>query len=212
MGKGNFTNKAVDNSPQQDNDNSGFLLGIISAILLIICISVLLLFNNKQAQKIISEKINLDAFKKALDIESTINDSGNSIDGKKTTMLLTEKTLDVRAEHPNGTVGRLTSISFTKNNTIVEMAVTNGSLHTIYLNQQRKGMIVVDDLGNKYNLQPPLDNPELEINSGKTFKGSLLFQGGVTSQANNLTLITNNQIGSDQVLSRRPKMKFYIAL
>ena len=75
-----------------------------------------------------------------------------------------------------------------------------------------KGVVIVDDLGNKYNFKPPLGNPQLQIESGKTFKGKLLFQGGITTKANNLTLITNNQIGSDQPFTRRPKMEFYIPI
>ena len=75
-----------------------------------------------------------------------------------------------------------------------------------------KGIILVDDLGDKYNFKPPFDNPYFQIESGTTFKGQLVFQGGVTTKANNLTLITNNQIGSDRPLTRRPKMEFYIPI
>jgi hypothetical protein len=204
MNKNNLKSKPVDNLADLENNNSGFLLGIISAVLLVGCISVLLLFNNRQVQRIITEKINIDALKPPSDIESG--------DAKKNTTLLTQKTLNVKVDHPNGTVGRLTNISFTEENTIVEMAVTNGFGHTIHLNLHGKGLILIDDLGNKYNLKYMNDNPYLEIESGETFKGELVFQGGITSKVNHLTLITNNQIGSDQGFSRRPKMKFYIPL
>ena len=61
-------------------------------------------------------------------------------------------------------------------------------------------------------MKPPFDNPSLEIEPNATFQGELVFQGGITSKANNLTLITNNQIGSDQPLTPRPKMEFYIPI
>ncbi len=201
--KHNFKHKIINNTSNVDNSNSGFVLGIVSAVLLIACVSVLLVFNNKQVQRIITKKISYNG-QKVSDIQSLINDSHSLIE--------VEKTLNVKAEHPNGTVGRLTNISFTKQNTIVEMVVTNGSLYTIYLNLHGKGVVLVDDLGNKYNFKLPADNPDLEIESGQSFKGELVFEGGVTAKANSLTLITNNQIGSDQSLSRRPKIEFYIPL
>lgn len=204
MNKNNLKDKPVKNTSNLDNNNGGFLLGIISAVLLIACVSILLLFDNKQVQRIITDKINVDAVNKSSDIESLISNNNSAIEA--------EKTLNVKADHPNGTVGRLTNISFTKENTIVEITVTNGSLYNIHLNLHGKGVVLVDDLGNKYNLRLPEDNPNLEIESGQTFKGELVFQGGVTSKANNLTLITNNQIGSDEGFSRRPKMKFFIPL
>lgn len=204
MNKTNLKNKPIDKTSEIDNNNSGFLLGIISAVLLLACISVLLLFNNRQVQRIITEKINMDALNQPSDIESG--------DENRTSTLLTQKTLNVKVDHPNGTIGRLTNIYFTKENTIVEMAVTNGFGHTIHLNLHGKGLVLLDDLGNKYNLKLPTRNPYFEIQSGQTFKGELVFQGGISSKANHLTLITNNQIGSDRGFSRRPKMKFDIPL
>lgn len=210
MNNNNLKNRKIENSSDTNNHNSGFLLGIISVVLLMVCISVLLLFNNKQARRIITRNINVNNVKKPSDIQSSRDN--NTIEVSETSMLVTEKTLNVKAEHPNGTVGRLTNISLNKEKTVVEMAVTNGSQYTINLNLHGKGVVILDDLGNKYNLEPPVDNPYLEIESGQTFKGELVFLGGVTSRANNLTLITNNQIGSDRRFSRRPKMKFYIEL
>lgn len=194
----------INNISDLDNSKGGFLLGIISGVLLIASISVLLLFNNKQVQRIITEKGNIDAVKKSSDTELLINNSNSLIE--------TKKILTVKADHPNGTLGRLTNIYFTKNNTIVEIVVTNASFYTIHLNLHGKGVVLVDDLGNKYDLKLPSENPELEINSGETLKRELVFQGGVISKASNLTLITNNQIGSDQPLTRRPKIEFFIPL
>ncbi|MGB3638704.1 MAG: hypothetical protein WBA39_14190 [Rivularia sp. (in: cyanobacteria)] len=199
MNRDNLKHKLIKNASGTDDNNSGFVLSIISAVLLIFCIGTLLMFNNKQVQRLIGEKINVDA-------ENSLNDT------QKTGTLLTEKILNVRAEHPNGTIGRLSNISFNAENTVVEITVTNGFRYNIYLNFYGKGVVLVDDLGNKYNLKPPFDNPDLQIESGATFKGELVFQGGVTTKANNLTLITNNQIGSDQPSTRRPKMEFYIPI
>ena len=199
MNKNNLKNKKIGDFYETDNDNSGFVLGIISAILLLTCIGTLLVFNNKRVQRIITEKINIDS-------------ANNPNQAKITNTLLTEKKLNIEAKHLNGTVGRLTNINFQEKNTIIKIAVTNGFWHAIHLNLHGKGLILVDDLGNKYNLKSRFDNPSLEIESNTTFQGDLIFQGGITSKANSLTLITNNQIGSDQPFTRRPKMEFFIPI
>ncbi|MCJ8281951.1 MAG: hypothetical protein MJK14_19395 [Rivularia sp. ALOHA_DT_140] len=201
MNKNNLKYKSIknDNSSNTDDNNNGFILGAISVLLLILCISTLLLFENKQVRQIITKNINTDK-------------ANNLNHPKNTTILLTQKTLDIQTKHPNGTVGRLKNISFNKKNTIIEIAINNSFDHAIHINLYGKGIILVDDLGNKYNLKPPINNPYLEIKSNTTFKGQLVFQGGITAQANNLTLITNNQIGSDQPLTRRPKMEFNIPI
>ena len=212
MNKNNLTNTAIDDTKNTDTDKSGFLLGTISAVLMILCISVLLLFNNKQVQRIITQKINADVVKQSSDIEfSTIN-INDSTKGDTISTRLKEKILNSKTEHPNSTVGRLTNIYFTEKNTIIDIAVTNGSQYAIHLNLNGKGTVLLDDLGDKYNLEPPSDNPNLKIESGTTFKGELVFQGGISSQASHLTLITNNKIGTDQRFSRRPKMKFEIPI
>ena len=104
MNKNNLKNQLIEDISDSDNDNSGFVLGTISAILLVICIGTLLMFNNKQVQRIITDKINIDS-------------ANNSNDVKKTSTLLTEKTLNVKANHPNGTIGKLTHISFSQSYT-----------------------------------------------------------------------------------------------
>ncbi|BAY83758.1 hypothetical protein NIES267_32490 [Calothrix parasitica NIES-267] len=199
MSKNNLKNKLISNVYKTDNNNSGFVLGIISAILLLTCIGTLLVFNNKRVERITTKNRNIDS-------------GNNSNQTKITNTLLTEKKLNIEAKHLNGTVGKLTNISFQENNTIIRIAVTNGFWHAIHLNLHGKGVILVDGLGNTHNLKPPLDNPSLKIESNTTFQGDLIFQGGITSKANNLTLITNNQIGSDQAFTRRPKMEFSIPI
>ncbi len=199
MNKNNLKNKPIRNFYKTDNDNSGFVLGIISAILLLTCIGTLLVFNNRRVELITTKNKNIDSV-------------NNPNQAKITNTLLTEKKLNIEAKHLNGTVGRLTNIYFQEKNTIIEIAVTNGFWHAIHLNLNGKGLILVDDLGNKYNFKPLFDNPSLEIESNTTFQGDLIFQGGITSKANSLTLITNNQIGSDQPFTRRPKMEFFIPI
>ena len=61
MNKNNLKNQLIEDISDSDNDNSGFVLGTISAILLVICIGTLLMFNNKQVQRIITDKINIDS-------------------------------------------------------------------------------------------------------------------------------------------------------
>lgn len=199
MDKKNFKHQFIENTNNADKLNSGYVLGIISAILMMMCVGTLLMFDNIQVRRIITKKLKVDTVE-------------NPVEAKTTSTLLTERKLNVKATHPNGTVGRLNYISSNREKTIVELVVTNDFRHTIYLNLHGKGVVIVDNLGNKYNVQPLSKNPQLEITPGTTFKGELVFSGGIPSQASSLTLITNNQIGSDQASTRRPKMEFYIPL
>ena len=203
MGKNNLQDKLIDTSADIDNDKTGFVLGTVSVVLLFMCVAVLLLFNNTQVRRIINKRINVDALIKPSNISTESNNSK---------IRLTEINLNIKAEHPNGTVGKITNISFHKNKTIVEMAITNGFQHTISLNLHGKGLVIIDNLGDEYNFKPYFFNSDFEIKSGETFKGSLRFEGRVNPNAKSLTLITNSKIGSDQLFTRRPKIQFNIPL
>ncbi|AFY54781.1 hypothetical protein Riv7116_2260 [Rivularia sp. PCC 7116] len=201
MDRKNLKNKLIEytinHTNNLDRHNTGYVLGIISAILMIMCVGTLLMFDNKQVRKIITKNINSDTVE-------------NPVEVKTSSTLLTERQLNIKATHANGTVGRLNYISLNRENTIVGLTVTNGFKHTIYLNLHGKGVVIVDNLGHQYNVQPPPDNPDIEIKPGTTFNAELVFSGGIPEGATNLTLITNNQIGSDQASTRRPKMQFDI--
>lgn len=84
MNRDNLKRKIIKDASGTDNNNFGFVLGIISAVLLIVCIGTLLMFNHKQVQRIIGENINIDP-------ENSLNET------QTTGTLLTKKTLNVRA-------------------------------------------------------------------------------------------------------------------
>ena len=60
MNRNNLKHKLIKDASGTDDNNSGFIIGIISAVLLIVCIGTLLMFNNKQVQRSIGENINID--------------------------------------------------------------------------------------------------------------------------------------------------------
>lgn len=115
------------------------------------------------------------------------------------------QSLDLQTSHPNGTVLRVTRIAFGEDNIGIDLSATNGANRTIKLNSNR--MVLRDDAGNQYNLQPPPQNPNIEIAPGATLKGKFIFLGRVSPAANSLTLVTNSQFGSsDFKYSAVPKM------
>ncbi len=71
MNRDNLKHKLIKDASGTDDNNSGFVLGIISAILLIVFIGTLLMFNNKQVQRIIGENINVDP-------ENSFNETQNT--------------------------------------------------------------------------------------------------------------------------------------
>ena len=79
MNRDYLKNKPVNDASDTDDNNSGFVLGVISAILLIVCIGTLLIFNNKHVQRLIDENRTVDAENSLSEIQ-------------KTSTLLTEKT------------------------------------------------------------------------------------------------------------------------
>ncbi|MEO1377889.1 MAG: hypothetical protein AAFW70_27140 [Cyanobacteria bacterium J06635_10] len=199
------------------NGCGSFFLGVIFTLVVISGAGIWFLFTNKKAKQILSEQVNqtvVDNLPKTADEATPSKPTSNTslTQSSQVSALPTGKTLNVQATHPNGTVGRLTKISFTKDNTKVEMSATNGSKNTVELNNNGRGMVLVDDLGKEYNLAAPATNPDVEILPGTTLKGEFVFIGKVSPGAKFLNLMTNNQLGGNETLSQIPKMKFFIPL
>lgn len=201
------------------NGCGSFFLGVIFTLLLIGGVGIWFLFTNEKAKQILSEQVNqtvVDNLPKTVDnttpSKPSITSKTSLTQSSQVSALPTGKALNVQATHPNGTVGRLTKISFTKDSTKVEMSATNGSKNTVELNNNGRGMVLVDDLGKEYNLAAPATNPDVEILPGTTLKGEFVFIGKVSPGAKFLNLITNNPLGGNENLSQIPKMKFFIPL
>ncbi|MEM9926493.1 MAG: hypothetical protein AAF915_22525 [Cyanobacteria bacterium P01_D01_bin.50] len=199
------------------NGCGSFFLGVISTLVLISGVGIWFLFTNEKAKQILSSQLNQTVVE---NLPKTVDNATQNLPTSNTSLtqssqvsaLPTGKTLNVQATHPNGTVGRLTKISFTKNSTKVEMSATNGSKNTVELNNNGRGMVLVDDLGKEYNLAAPASNPDVEILPGTTLKGEFVFIGKVSPGAKFLNLVTNNQLGGNESLSQIPKIKFFIPL
>lgn len=199
------------------NGCGSFFLGVISTLILISGVGIWFLFTNEKAKQMLSSQVNqtvVDNLPKTVDnaTQSLPTSNTSFTQSSQVSALPTGKTLNVQTTHPNGTVGRLTKISFTKDSTKVEMSATNGSKNTVELNNNGRGMVLVDDLGKEYNLAAPATNPDVEILPGTTLKGEFVFIGKVSPGAKFLNLITNNPLGGNESLSQIPKMKFFIPL
>ena len=117
-----------------------------------------------------------------------------------------EKELDLQANHPNGTVLRITKISFNEDSIVLGFSVTNGHKYEIELSQNTR-MQLKDNLGNQYNLSPPKTNPEIEVPTGSTINGNLIFLGRISPDAKSLTLTTNHDYDSQtSEYSRSPRI------
>ena len=114
--------------------------------------------------------------------------------------LPSSQTLDLQS-HSNGSLLQVKGIDFAGDRITLTITVTNSLKQSLKLNQSE--MILRDNLGNSYSLLPLPQNPELEILSGETIKGSLIFVGRIAPTATSLTLTTNSQAGSVQ---KTPKM------
>lgn len=97
--------------------------------------------------------------------------------------------LDLEERHVNGTVLRVTGITFGPTAMTVSVDAVNGFTDAIELNSI--DMQLVDNLDNVYNFAPPEDNPELRVESGATLSGTLTFLGRLDRSATSLRLITN---------------------
>jgi hypothetical protein len=98
--------------------------------------------------------------------------------------------LDLEQRHPNGTVLRVTGISFTQSAMTVSVEAVNGYVEPIKLNDI--DMQLVDDLQNVYNFVPPEQNPDLRVDSGGTLTGDLTFLGRLDREATSLRLVVNS--------------------
>lgn len=100
----------------------------------------------------------------------------------------------LEAVHPNGTSLQIADVRFTKTNISLNITAVNRSSRKIQLNST-KGMVLIDNLGNRYFMEPPETNRYLAMNPGKTSQGWLTFRGGLAPQATSLMLVTNSRRG-----------------
>ncbi|PSB43598.1 hypothetical protein C7B80_23640 [Cyanosarcina cf. burmensis CCALA 770] len=116
----------------------------------------------------------------------------------------------LKVQHPNGTVLQVMGVRFAADRIIVNVAVVNRSPKTIKLNTNPQNLILIDNLGNQYDVIPAIDNPRVEVASYSTFNGDLTFATRLDSNATSLTLITNQEFHGLQRDTTSPR--FVVAL
>ena len=121
-------------------------------------------------------------------------------------LLPADQDLNLQANHANGSVLRATKVTFSEDSISLNLAITNGHDNDIVLNDH-DDMILRDNLGNRYNLAPPPQNPTVRVPEGSTLDGKFVFLGRINPAAVTLTLSTNDKFGGDRDFSNSPKMK-----
>ncbi len=117
--------------------------------------------------------------------------------------------LNLQANHPNGSTLRLTQVTFNEDNIAVNLSVTNGYKSEIRLNQS-DDFILTDNFGNQYNLAAPAQNEKITIAPSTTLKGQFVFIGRLAPNATSLSLTTNNKFGGNESYSVAPKFTLNI--
>jgi hypothetical protein len=110
------------------------------------------------------------------------------------------------ARHPDLVTLKLTSIAFAPEAITVGVEATNGGQNDVDLNPS-DDLFLIDDLGNRYAVNPPVSNPSVTVAKGTTLRGSLVFVGQLDPSAASLTLVTCDDFGStSDKYSRSPKL------
>lgn len=198
----------------------GFLLGILFTLLLVMGAGIWLVIKNPRLQQILLGQMGQTnppvatsspiaktvATPSVAATPSPLETTNTETSTTDTSALLPpSQTLNLQVNHANGTVVGLTEISFAEDSTKIKLAVTNGHKDPIKLNNS-KDMVLIDNLGNQYNLLAPPNNSQIEIQPGTTLKGEFVFLGRMSRSATSFSLATNNMSGSDQSYTNLPKM------
>lgn len=101
------------------------------------------------------------------------------------------QTLDRQVNHPNGTVLRVTELTFFDDHMQVHVVVTNGNTRAVELNRFGRTLLR-DERGVVYRVSTPPENPDLEVQPGGKLDGNLVFLGRINPEAQRLTLVVND--------------------
>jgi len=112
--------------------------------------------------------------------------------------------VDLQANHPNGSVLRVTKVTLADDHVALDLAVTNGHRHDIELNSNGR-MVLVDNIGGRYNPAAPPQDPDVRVAQGTNMQGTFVFLGRVNPAATSLTLTTNSGYGGENEHSNQPK-------
>lgn len=118
--------------------------------------------------------------------------------------------LAMSQNHANGSVLTLNSIQVKPTETVVNFTAINGHTREISLNQHNKGTYILAD-GRQFFLVPPIENDNLDVTSGQTMTGDLVFIGAVP-QTSDVQIIFNGKYGSNNDYASTPIFKFDVPL
>jgi hypothetical protein len=117
--------------------------------------------------------------------------------------------LNLEGRYPNDIAVRVRGIRFVENSIVLNLEIINGSDIAIQLNsgEPQQGMVLQDDVGNRYSLVTPESNSSIGLLAGERLAEEFTFAGPVSSSATSLTLITNDRAGqTDMVPTIVPKI------
>lgn len=116
-----------------------------------------------------------------------------------------DASVEVREEHPGGVVLELSRVATEGDAILLSVRVVNTSeSESTQLAVQPDLTWVEDDLGSRYRLRPPEDNPQLVVDPGEELVGDLAFVGPLEDGASALTLRTNHRRSGSPMNADRP--------
>jgi outer membrane protein OmpA-like peptidoglycan-associated protein len=107
-------------------------------------------------------------------------------------------------DHPAGVRVELRAIGFSESSSSVEISVANSG--TSRISMASLPTYLVDDQDARYPLVPPIDNPELTVNSGTTIEGTFAFSGRIGDEATELRVVFNGGGSPDDPASPSPSI------
>jgi len=96
--------------------------------------------------------------------------------------------------HPNGTQFSVSAVEIDTDALAVTARIANGGEDAVSANATDS--YIEDDQGNRYPLQEPADNPELDIEPGQGIDGQLRFSGRLPADASEITILMNEGGGA----------------
>ena len=100
--------------------------------------------------------------------------------------------LDLEVRHDSGSFVRLNGIAFTQSAVEVDATIVNGDdMSQLLADPLSGGVLLEDDLANRYAFRPPRGNQWLQLGPGEQLEGTLAFAGRFPPEATRLTLVFN---------------------
>jgi len=121
--------------------------------------------------------------------------------------------IDEEQAHPNGVVVNLASLTFADEGTLATINVENPRATSVLINPCCRGTYLEDDLGNRYLLEAPDENPSVRVERRQGIDANLAFPGAIDPRATTIELVIGDREDNspaDEVdpMSFRPFFRF----